>query len=157
MKERNQEIATSLLFLVFSLLGWYFTLEIPKPFRDYDLGAAFLPRLVLALIGTLAVLKLVIAVSENKRNTGEKREKEQLIRVAVTIVMVGLYCFCYKPVGFLVDTAVYLFAQILLLTPKSKRCIWKLVVIDLAATIAIYMLFSRGFSVRLPQGLITFV
>lgn len=157
MKERNREIITSMVFLAFSLFGWYLTREIPEPFRDYDLGAAFLPRLVLGLIGALAMLKLVIAVVENKQNTGEKKEKAQLARAAVTIAMVGLYCFCYKPVGFLVDTAVYLFAQIMLLTPKSKRCVWKILLIDLVATVAIYLLFSRGFSVRLPQGLIKFI
>ena len=64
MKERNREIITSLVFLAFSLFGWYLTREIPEPFRDYDLGAAFLPRLVLGLIGALAVLKLVIAAKD---------------------------------------------------------------------------------------------
>lgn len=157
MKERNRDIISSLVFIAFSLIGWYLTLDIPEPFREYDLGAAFLPRLVLALIGALAILKLIVALVENKQNISEKREKEQLIRAALTIAMVGLYCFCYKPAGFLVDTFLYLFAQIMLLTPKSKRCVWKILLIDVVATITIYLIFSCGFSVRLPQGLIKFL
>jgi len=157
MKEKNRDIISSLILIALSVFGLYLTFDIPEPFREYDLGAAFLPRLALGLIGALAALKIVVALIENRAEEGNAFHTGQLLRGGATIVLVGLYCFCYKPLGFLLDTLIYLFLQILILTPREKRSIWKIVLIDVAATVVIYLIFKQGFSVRLPQGLITFI
>ena len=149
MKEKTRDIISSLALIALSLFGLYLTFDIPEPFRDYDLGAAFLPRMVLGLIGGLAALKIAVAWMENRTTVVEVFDAGQIWKGGSTIVLVGLYCLCYKPVGFLLDT--------LILVPKEKRRVWKILVIDVIATAVIYLIFSRGFSVRLPQGLITFL
>lgn len=160
MKEKTRDIISSLALIALSLFGLYLTFDIPEPFRDYDLGAAFLPRVVLGLIGGLAALKIAVAWMENRKGTVTLFDARQLLKGGGTILLVGLYCFCYKPVGFLLDTLIYLLLQILILVPKEKRKIWKIwkiVMIDMIATVVIYLIFSQGFSVRLPRGLITFL
>lgn len=156
MKEKNRDILSALVLIAVSAYGLYLTCEIPEPFRDYDLGAVFLPRLVLILIGALSVLKIVVTLVENRPDFLEKKDTSQFIKGFGTIVLVGLYCFCFRPAGFLLDTVVYLFAQILILVPKEKRKIWKILLIDVTATVVIYLIFTRGFAVRLPQGLVKF-
>ena len=157
MKEKTRDIISSLALIALSLFGLYLTFDIPEPFRDYDLGAAFLPRMVLGLIGGLAALKIAVAWMENRTTVVEVFDAGQIWKGGSTIVLVGLYCLCYKPVGFLLDTLIYLFIQILILVPKEKRRVWKILVIDVIATAVIYLIFIRGFSVQLPQGLITFL
>lgn len=157
MKEKTRDIISSLALIALSLFGLYLTFDIPEPFRDYDLGAAFLPRVVLGLIGGLAALRIIVSWMENKKSAVRLFDASQLLKGGSTILLVGLYCFCYKPVGFLLDTLFYLFLQILILVPKEKRNIWKILIIDIAASVVIYLIFSQGFSVRLPRGLITFL
>ena len=154
MKEKTRDIISALILLAVSAVGLYLSRDIPEPFREYDLGAAFLPQLVLILIGALSLLKIVVALIENKPDRVEKTDLSHSVKGFSTIVLVGLYCFCFQPVGFLLDTAVYLFVQILILVPKEKRKIWQIILIDVVATVVIYLIFTRGFSVRLPQGLI---
>lgn len=156
MKEKNKEVVSAFILIGISVVGLFLTLDIPQPFREYDLGAAFLPRLTLVLIIGLSVLKIVVAVIENKSGGLEKIDKSQLKKGFGTILLVGLYCFLYEPVGFLINTLVYLFFQMMILTPKNKRKIWKLLLIDAASTAAIYLIFNVGFSVRLPHGLAAF-
>ena len=157
MKVKTRDIISSVGLILVGIVGFSLTSEIPEPFREYDLGAAFLPRLVLALIIGLSVLKIVVTLIENKPDRTEKKDTSQFIKGFGTIVLVGGYCFCFKPAGFLLDTLVYLFLQILLLTPKDKRKLWKIVLIDVIAVAVIYATFTYGFALRLPKGPLTFI
>ena len=157
MKEKTRDIISALALIAVSLFGFYLSKDIPEPFREYDIGAAFLPRLVLGLIAALAVLKIIVSLIENKTAVLEPKDKSQFFKGFSTIILVGIYCFCYKPVGFLLDTLIYLFLQIVIVTPKEKRKIWKILLIDIIATVVVYLIFTKGFSVKLPHGLITFI
>ena len=157
MKVKTRDIISSIGLILVGVAGFSLTAEIPEPFRDYDLGAAFLPRLVLALIIGLSVLKIIVTLIENKPDRTEKKDTSQFVKGFGTIALVGAYCFCFKPVGFLLDTLVYLFLQILLLTPKDKRRIWKIALIDVIAVVVIYATFTYGFALRLPKGPLTFI
>lgn len=157
MKEKNRDLLSASILILVSMFGLYLTKDIPEPFREYDFGAAFLPTVVLVLIAGLSVLKIIVTLIENKQGSLDKLDTSQFLKGFGTIALVGIYCFCYKPVGFLIDTLVYLFLQIFILVPKEKRSIKKILLIDILATAIIYLIFTRGFSVRLPQGLITFL
>lgn len=157
MKEKTRDIISALVLIAISICGFYLSRDIAEPFREYDIGAAFLPRLVLGLIVTLSVLKIIISVIENKTAVLEAKDKSQFFKGFSTIILVGIYCFCYKPIGFLLDTFIYLFLQIVIVTPKEKRQIWKILLIDIIATMVVYLIFTKGFAVKLPHGLITFI
>ena len=157
MKTKTRDIITSIILILVSIGGLILTLQIPEPFRDYDLGASFLPRLILGLILGLSVLKIITVLIENEQGVIEKKNASQYLKGLCTIILVGLYCFCYEVLGFVLDTGIYLFLQILVLTPKEKRKVWQIVVIDLIATITVYLIFNEGFSVQLPEGVLTFL
>ena len=157
IKTKTRDIITSAILCLVSIVGLVLTLQIPDPFREYDLGARFLPQLILGLILGLSILKIVTVLIENEDGTVEKKDASQYLKGLCTIALVGLYCFCYEVLGFIVDTSLYLFLQIFILTPKGKRKIWKIIVVDLIATITVYLIFREGFSVQLPEGVLTFL
>ena len=49
-------------------------------------------------------------------------------------------------------TVAYLFLQILTLSGKENRKLWKIALIDVAFTLVIYLLFRYAFQMMLPAG-----
>lgn len=68
------------------------------------------------------------------------------------------YALLVQTVGFIIMTALYLMAQILLLLPekrlKSRKGIVITAVVSVVTPIFIYELFYRAFSIFLPTGLL---
>ncbi len=157
MKVKNKDIISSVVLIAISIAGLFLCRDIDKPFRDYDLGAAFVPQLTLWLILGVSVLKIVVAVIENSQKNAESRFGGNVPRGLLTILLVGAYCFLYKPVGFILHTAVYLFLQITVVTPKEKNKLWKNALIAVLTTAIAYLIFSIGFSIRFPKGILSFL
>lgn len=157
MKVKNKDIISSSALIAISIVGLFLCRDIDRPFREHDLGAAFLPQLALWLILALSALKIVVALIENDRTETTSRFGGNVPRGLLTILLVGAYCFLYKPVGFILDTAVYLFLQITLVTPKEKNKLWKNALIAVLTTVIAYLIFSIGFAIRFPKGVISFL
>ena len=79
-------------------------------------------------------------------------------RAAATIAILFAYALLVQTVGFIIMTALYLMAQILLLLPekrlKSRKGILITAALSIVAPIFIYQLFYRAFSIFLPAGLL---
>ena len=79
-------------------------------------------------------------------------------RVLSSIILVLIYVFLLKPVGFIITTIVYLLLQMLVLSPDEERDtkhIVRLVVIDVIFTFVVFFLFRYGFKIVLPAGIFT--
>ena len=72
----------------------------------------------------------------------------------MTFVLLFVYDLLLKTVGFVILTPVYLFLQMLLIAPKDKRKPVWFVVLGMLTTAVIYMIFTWGFSIILPMGLL---
>ena len=155
MNVKKRDVLSSFAIIGICGAGLILTRRLPASTREYDLGPAFLPGLVLWLIIFLCGLKVITAliVNDNKPVSLKAGRNAQGFS---TIVLVGLYCFLYGPLGFLTDTFLYLPLQILIVTPKEKRRISTILLIDVISTVLIYLIFTKGFGLRLPRGLVGF-
>lgn len=76
-----------------------------------------------------------------------------------TFVMLFLYAFAMRPVGYLVSTFVYLIIQVVLLTQRekiNKKLIVKALILAVAFSVASDYLFVELLSVPLPSGILGF-
>ena len=74
------------------------------------------------------------------------------------MILILIYVFTLKPVGFIVTTLVYLPVQMYVLADaehRTKKDIIMLLVIDVVFTLAVFFLFRYGFKIVLPQGIFT--
>ena len=154
MSEKTKGIITSILFLAFSIVMIVFARQY-KPMMKNDLGSGFFPMVVGIAMAALSVLRLILALREKKGEV--KKSGDDLMGGLATIILIGGYCIAFNPIGFIISTMVYLFLQILVLTPKEKQS-WPITIaISVIAPIAFYVLFVYAINTPLPKGLLSFL
>lgn len=123
-------------------------------------GSDFVPKIIAIGILILVVfqLKAGIAAIKNYKPEAETKEAEEdkpeYGRVFATIVVLTAYVFLMNTLGFMISSAIYLFLQILILTPKDKKNYILFAIIAVVASVAIYFIFKNCLSVMLPAGLL---
>ena len=103
----------------------------------------------------LSVLRLILALREKKGEVN--KSGDDLMGGLSTIILIGGYCIAFSPVGFIISSIIYLFLQILVLTPKEKRNWLVISIISVVAPIAFYALFVYAINTPLPKGLLSFL
>lgn len=76
--------------------------------------------------------------------------KSMLIIFAILVAYIGLMPI----VGFILSTAFFLLASMLVLTPANRRNIVLIIVLTLVVSVGVYFLFVDGLSLVLPAGLL---
>ena len=84
----------------------------------------------------------------------EKADRKRLVHVLAAVVLVALYIFLLKSVGYLIVTPIFLFLLIMLITPKSVCRPIKFGIVSIAVSVVIYLIFRYAFSVQLPMGIL---
>lgn len=151
---KKKNLAISIVFLLFGAFVYYQSLGI-KTLMSNDVGSAFFPKFIAISIIVIAVIKIILTLKD--RSVIKRQEsKTDLSGGWLTILLLGVYVIVFAEVGFLISTAVYLFLQILLLTPKDKRRYPLLAIISVATPIFIYTLFVYIIRMPLPKGIFGF-
>lgn len=162
-------IVTGSALSIFSVSYLYFSLSI-KPFRGIGatpLDAAFIPRF-------WGWCLLVLSLSLILRGFNEKRKSENAGKIAaapafslkgfvsrnaeviLTFLAILVFTALLGPVGFVVMSALFIFFEALILTPKAKRNPIAAAAIAVVAAVSIDFLFVRLLSVLLPKGILGF-
>ena len=56
--------------------------------------------------------------------------------------------------GFMISSALFLFATMMLLTPKQKRKLPIIIILSVVVAVGVYYLFVYGLDMVLPTGII---
>ena len=160
-KKYNDLIGAGLL-IALSVFALCVSRQIPMGLAS-GLGADFLPTVCSAILLVIGLVLALQAIGELKKaDKSEKTERAEpkekgsgkLAQVLLTFVLLFVYDLLLKTVGFVILTPVYLFLQMLLIAPKDKRKPVWFVVLGMLTTAVIYMIFTWGFSIILPMGLL---
>lgn len=123
---------------------------------------AFVPRVVavgLVLLGIglfIQALRIKVSDEEKKALEEKKTERKEIPLIErltpfLTLVLIFLFLFFLKKVGFTVCATVYLTLQMTLLSGNFSWKSWlKYFVIALVASVAILFIFRYGFKLKLP-------
>ena len=130
------------------------------------LDARFMPRLWGTVLLILSLILVVRGIKQRKAAvaSGEiDASKKSLIEsiadsreVLLSFVFLAIYVAIMEPIGFLISTAVYLYAEILLLTEKSKRNYIIPLIVAIIFAVGIDFIFVRFLNVLLPAGIFGF-
>ncbi len=142
-------------------------IKIPKMLSSSLLNASSVPKLwgVLLLILGIVLIVRGLRVMKAEKAAGNAPEKKtagqhgqgllgrQTVRSWMFVVLL-VYIALIQPVGFLISTFLFLFAEFNILSYKEDRKIGFTLIFALICAVAIYALFKYAFSMPLPQGIL---
>lgn len=79
-------------------------------------------------------------------------DRPQLLRGGLFFALLALYALAMKLFGFYAVTPLLLFAFYWLIAGPKRRVLWRGVVLSLAITGAVYLLFTLGLGSYLPEA-----
>lgn len=130
------------------------------------LDARFMPRFWGACLLILSLILVFRGIKQRKEAVASGTNLksgvtlfQQIVdnrEVVLSFVFLGIYVAAMKGIGFLVTTITFLFAEILLLTPKKDRNYILTFVVALVFACAIDLVFVRFLNVLLPAGIFGF-
>lgn len=118
-------------------------------------GGDFMPKLCSSIWFVIALLLFVFGL---RTRDAEKSEAPVSIKgFLATLVLLFLYVLLLKPIGFVITSIVYMFAQMLLFVPselRSKKNYIIFAIVSVVLPIVVNMLFVNVFSLILPTGIL---
>ncbi|WP_018923009.1 tripartite tricarboxylate transporter TctB family protein [Salsuginibacillus kocurii] len=154
---KNKEQLAALIVLAVAGIFYYFTFNIPAREED-GLGPTFFPRLLLIMIGALAILSLIRSfVTPTKEMKKEEETAEQKKRgksVWIIFVLFGVFILLVDFLGFTLSAVLFIIAVYLLIGPsqswkRSARTLGILIVI----LFVLQFVFQNILEVPLPSGI----
>lgn len=166
-KYKMNMLAGGILF-VFAAAYFILSWQIPN-FRGLGappIDAKFVPRLWGGLLMLLSAIVFFRGLREYLRlkKEGKLAKSEGTLKakvtdnweVILTFVCLLIYIWLLQPVGFIIMSALYIFAEAMILTPKGKRKPLLTAIIGIAAAVLVDYIFARFLHVLLPAGILGF-
>lgn len=113
----------------------------------YSLGPAFFPKLICIILFLIALILLIFSI-KNKNYSKIKNKNPNLKYSVITIIFFIVYVFLIEKLGYLTSTIIFMISIIFLL--KSKSLLIN-IIFSVVFSSVIYLLFSKGFNVSLPE------
>lgn len=159
--EKHKDLVAGAFLTVLGIILFISTYSI-KVIGGMSVGitSEFVPRIVSVML-TIAGAGLAIQswLSGKKANEESEKKEYQLqsnknnYSVLLTMLLIGVYIALVEPLGYMLATVFYLFAQISLLAPCELRKYVKFAIISIVTAVVIYFLFTNTFELMLPTGI----
>jgi len=167
MPYRANIIAGVVLFL-FSVAALAASLNIRelKGFGVPPLSGSFMPRLWGVVLGLLSLSLFLRGLKERKAymkagkitpfafSFPEFIDKNR--EVILTFITIALYIALIGYLGFIITTIIFLFAQIMILSPPGKRNFLVTGIISVVVPVLLAWFFTVYLSLLLPRGILGF-
>lgn len=155
------DIVISLFFMALSALMIFAATLLPES-TVMEIGPDFMPIVVGVVTLLLSAALLVLSLARFKSHAAEVDANPpaecDYKRMLTSLILVLIYVFALKPLGFIVTTLLYLPVQMYVLADaehRTKKDVLLLLVIDVIFTFVVFFLFRYGFKIVLPQGIFT--
>lgn len=145
------------VMLLLSGFYLYFASQIktrPKLTPSYA-SAREVPYVLGILLAILSVLCIIQGVKKYRSfdaGTEKAAGGGDVVPVLLTFGVIILYLAIMKPLGFCLSTIIYLFLQMSILAPKSKRNYLLFAIVAVVFTAIVYVAFRIGLSQLVPRG-----
>ncbi len=127
-----------------------------KQRNNTGLGADFVPKLAAVILLVLGILLIIRGVRTSKAYGPIQKESVPAAYgvMAASFVLMLAYISLLSTVGFILTTMVYLFLQMILVSKKEQVNYIKFAAISVIASVGIYLLFLKVFSIMIPAGIL---
>ncbi len=159
MLKKYRDIYAGALLLTFGIF-FLITARLLPTNADTLVDPGTMPTLMGSLLSLLGVIILwqgmqaVLHRLPERENAAVHKHYSLLI---CSLLLLFFYILLWQRIGFLVMTVLYLFAQTSIFCPKSRRSRRRLILfaaIALVTTALIWVIFSVGFHLTLPRGVL---
>ena len=155
------DIIVGVFFLLLSAAMLVMAKTLPKS-TVMDIGPDFMPMCIGVMTFVLAAALVFLNIKNMKiyvaQAEAEGPEKADYKRVLTSFIIILVYVFVLKSVGFIISTLVYLPVQMFILAPeerRGKKDVIQLLITDVLFTFVVFFLFRYGFKIVLPAGIFT--
>ncbi|UCB47639.1 MAG: tripartite tricarboxylate transporter TctB family protein [Deltaproteobacteria bacterium] len=154
MSQAQRDLMMGVLLLIFAITFFVLTYhfygyeleEIPQ-----DVGAGFLPRLLLVALAVQAVFLIFFSLRDHMKSQADATRPKALFQVRPFIMFGAFLVYVYLATlfGYVISTMAFMVLGFYLL---GVRSLWPLILIPPAITLASYYLFGTLLNVFLPSG-----
>lgn len=155
------DIIVGVFFMLLSAAMMVMAKMLPKS-TVMDIGPDFMPMCIGVMTFVLAAALVLLNIKNMKiyvaQAEAEGPEKADYKRVLTSFIIILVYVFVLKSVGFIISTLVYLPVQMFILAPeerRGKKDVIQLLNTDVLFTFVVFFLFRYGFKIVLPAGIFT--
>ena len=155
------DIIIGVFFMLLSAAMLVMAKMLPKS-TVMDIGPDFMPMCIGVMTFVLAAALVFLNIKNMKiyvaQAEAEGPEKADYKRVLTSFIIILVYVFVLKSVGFIISTLVYLPVQMFILAPeerRGKKNVIQLLLTDVLFTFVVFFLFRYGFKIVLPAGIFT--
>ena len=155
------DIIVGVFFMLLSAAMMVMAKMLPKS-TVMDIGPDFMPMCIGVMTFVLAAALVLLNIKNMKiyvaQAEAEGPEKADYKRVLTSFIIILVYVFVLKSVGFIISTLVYLPVQMFILAPeerRGKKDVIHLLITDVLFTFVVFFLFRYGFKIVLPAGIFT--
>lgn len=155
------DIIVGVFFMLLSAAMLVMAKMLPKS-TVMDIGPDFMPMCIGVMTFVLAAALVFLNIKNMKIYVAEAEaegpEKADYKRVLTSFIIILVYVFVLKSVGFIISTLVYLPVQMFILAPeerRGKKNVIQLLLTDVLFTFVVFFLFRYGFKIVLPAGIFT--
>lgn len=135
--------------LVLVVASFFASFDVLDTSGTSDPGPAAYPRIILAMI---AICSLTLFTNRDLETEDSKQNKHGNIKtVLILLLLIAVYVFLLQYIGYIVSTALFICAALIL--AKEKRPL-VIVFYAVAFSLIIYFVFSNYLNVVLPVGLV---
>ena len=160
---------SGIVLCVFSAAYFYAAtqIKIMKMLSASFLNASSVPKLwgaLMFLLGVVLIIRGRLQILRARKdgtapeavsvNQWMKTFLAENYAVILMLVVLGLYVFLMEPIGFLLSTVLFLWAEFNILSRKTERRIVLTGILAVIFGAAIYLLFRYAFAMPLPQGIL---
>ena len=110
--------------------------------------------ILLALMAVLSIVQGVKRLRSTEAKAQQKEGKNDVMAVTLTFAVIIAYVIILPKLGFCLATMIYLFFQMLILAPDSKRNYALFAIVAVAFTAFAFLAFRVGLQQMLPRGIL---
>lgn len=147
------------LAIILALVFYFKTLKLPDT-------AAFLPRILIALIILLSIGMVLESYYKDKKKVQNKRRMDERAeedeeeteegtinykRATIFVLMIATYIFTMKSVGYFIMTPVFILSAYIFVKATSVK---NMLMITAGFTVFVYLLFVVFLKLPIPMGLL---
>jgi putative tricarboxylic transport membrane protein len=166
MNKKRTDTFAGLVILCWGIIIFCATFNM-KSMVDISVGPEVIPRVVAVALCILGLVELIRGIREKNTHQLQKTETksseksgnsliEKLLPL-ITFVLLFIFIFLLKPLGFILSSFFYLTFQITVLSKDFSWRNWlKSLLIGFVTSIVVYLIFRKGLGLLLPRGIFGF-
>ena len=155
MDKKYKDVIVGIVLAALSVIYLLLSFQIKLTNIDRVVGSRMFPQICGTIILLLSVSLIVGGIQRAKKTESEKSgERKSYTRTILVLGSYACYIFLMDKIGFAVSSVIYLFSQMAVMGkwPAGRKSLLLYLLIAVAVSAAIYVLFNHVFMLILPKA-----